>query len=381
MDYNIENYDIDELYAIVGTEDPEEIEKNLTILFNQVAISAVHNKAELMTFLTDVKDRLLGGTEDEPVLSFSTVNQEKINDRLILIDSFYRSNDSGSETNFIIELKTPLYNVTSIRLYSYSIPYSFYNIDTTYGNDTLTCQGELMQVPSGRYTIDNFLTAVNTLILQYGSFAINSSTGKLTFTCSSDQSITFFFNNNTINNQFNTSLGYLMGFRTQTISGETFTAQCVLNLVGPKYFVLDIDDYNNSARAFFGTASNTSSSIPLPSYYVEGSPQTITFPRTLTQAQIYTIQELLKQQQDTSGSTFSEPLATASNIFAVIPFKHNETFSTINVEFGGSLQENKRVYNGPVTITNLRIKLFDDKNNLLNLNGIDWSFILLAQIK
>jgi len=56
------------------------------------------------------------------------------------------------------------------------------------------------------------------------------------------------------------------------------------------------------------------------------------------------------------------------------------TTGTVYIEFSGSLQENKRVYFGPVNIERMRVKLLDDKGNLLNLNGADWSITLVCDI-
>ena len=49
------------------------------------------------------------------------------------------------------------------------------------------------------------------------------------------------------------------------------------------------------------------------------------------------------------------------------------------MDFGGSLQDNKRTYFGPVNLERLHVKLLDDKGNLLNLNGLDWSLTLISE--
>ena len=51
----------------------------------------------------------------------------------------------------------------------------------------------------------------------------------------------------------------------------------------------------------------------------------------------------------------------------------------VYVDFGGSLQDNKRDYFGPVNIVRLRIKLLDDRGNVVNLNGNDWSITLISE--
>jgi len=49
------------------------------------------------------------------------------------------------------------------------------------------------------------------------------------------------------------------------------------------------------------------------------------------------------------------------------------------IDFSGQLQENKRVYFGPVDIERMRVKLVTDKGHVVNLNGGDWSFIMLCE--
>ena len=49
------------------------------------------------------------------------------------------------------------------------------------------------------------------------------------------------------------------------------------------------------------------------------------------------------------------------------------------IEFSGSIQDNKRIYFGPVNINRMRITLLNDKGNLVNLNGADWSITLISE--
>jgi hypothetical protein len=101
-------------------------------------------------------------------------------------------------------------------------------------------------------------------------------------------------------------------------------------------------------------------------------------PRTLTQTQIYTINEILKNNGKTANYKLTSP--TTPDTFALIPIKHSGLKTgDIIVEFGGSLQDNKRVYFGPVNLERLHVKLLDDKGNVLNLNGADWSVTLISE--
>ena len=107
-----------------------------------------------------------------------------------------------------------------------------------------------------------------------------------------------------------------------------------------------------------------------------------TAPRILTQAQIYSINEIQKNNESNTSLRAKAP--TNPDIFALLPVKLNNSEATSTgtyfVEFSGSLQDNKRVYFGPVNIERMRIKLLDDKGNILNLNGADWSITLICDI-
>ena len=46
---------------------------------------------------------------------------------------------------------------------------------------------------------------------------------------------------------------------------------------------------------------------------------------------------------------------------------------------GEDLHANERSYFGPVDIERMRVKLMDDKGNLVNLHGVDWSFTLIIE--
>ena len=51
----------------------------------------------------------------------------------------------------------------------------------------------------------------------------------------------------------------------------------------------------------------------------------------------------------------------------------------IIVEFSGPLQLATREYFGPVDITSFSVTLYDDKGFPLSLNGLDWSFTMIAK--
>ena len=71
---------------------------------------------------------------------------------------------------------------------------------------------------------------------------------------------------------------------------------------------------------------------------------------------------------------------TSTDVLAIIPIKQGTPFGSLYVDFSGGLQDNKRIYFGPVNVDRMRIRLLDDKGNVINLNGSDWSVTLISEI-
>ena len=216
-------------------------------------------------------------------------------------------------------------------------------------------------------------------------------------------------------NKINQTFGWYLGFRLPqmiVLEGGN-TAIAIVNTYGPKYLLLIIDDFNqNHINNGLVTITEISTNIKLPSYYdpttsvscidpkleqYENSsfltdkgnisykkiPQVLpTSPRILTQAQIYSINEIQKNNE--SNTSLKSKAPTNSNIFALLPIKMNKSeFSStgaLYTEFTGSLQENKRVYFGPVNLVRMRVTLIDDMGNIVNLNGADWNITLISEI-
>jgi hypothetical protein len=213
------------------------------------------------------------------------------------------------------------------------------------------------------------------------------------------------------------------------------TPIAVMNLYGTKYFILVLDDYNqNHINNGLITITELSKTLPIPSYFNASQPyicipnitnepnllnpnvignisnnsqQTAgavginpvnifnelqdkldfgtknvlqvlpSAPRTLTQAQIYTVNEIIKNRNKTTSFRAKAP--TNSDTFAMVPIKYGMKVGELYVEFSGALHDNKRVYFGPVNIDRMRIRLLDDRGNVIDLHGADWCVTLLAE--
>jgi hypothetical protein len=212
-----------------------------------------------------------------------------------------------------------------------------------------------------------------------------------------------------------------MGYRLPYIVIDTnkgfIVADTLIDLYGPRYLILAIDDFNqNHINNGLITITEISKNIKLPSYYVPSLPVTYTdpkennlstnmktagdngellmdklnlsnkriaqvlptAPRILTQAQIYSINEIMKNNEQ--NMQYKNRAPSSSDTFALLPVKHSNDIGSVMIELTSSLQENKRVYFGPVNIDRMRIRWYDDKGNILNMNGADWSITLIAEI-
>lgn len=399
--------------------------------------------------------------------------------RFTNIDSQFRKYGTGlssTASDFTLDLSDTLKDTLSIRLFSFQIPYTWYTIDRFYGNTCFWIIDEnyniSINIPSGNYTWETFLDALSNSFIEAGfdlsgnSLApaqYNISSGKLTlylygisytdpetgyeFTVNTDTIILFYdfsfrlmCNNNCFNKNtyfLNNTLGWIMGFRMpyEAVLEDGNEAPAFLNLVGTKYLILVLDDYNQnhinnslvsitqlnstfkvSKSDTVGTftytcepadSENTNSDLAqiiaetkmdslanfkttnalngliVGGKYSQSYSTTQQFtpsaPRLLTQTQIYTKNEIIKNKNKESTNYLSTA-PTSGDILAILPIKIGGVQpGSLLVEFAGSIQENKRVYFGPVDIDRMRIKLLDDKGNNVNLNGSDWAFSIICE--
>jgi len=225
-------------------------------------------------------------------------------------------------------------------------------------------------------------------------------------------------------------MGYKLPYVMIDPSGNA--ASSILDLNGTKYLILVIDDYNqNHVNNTLVSITQYSNTLKIPSYYSPDIPYTClnpiqqgsnlqqlvngvvaesifdnqtpnaqnglliagkyeqdytstqivlpSAPRTLTNAQLYTINEINKNNNNLTNYLAKAP--TSSDILAILPVKTSVGIPTgsLLVEFSGSLQDSSRTYFGPVNIERMAIKLLDDKGNVLNLNGNDWCFTLVVE--
>ena len=350
---------------------------------------------------------------------------------IISIDSQYRANilpysssplSNTFNTHFIFNLTNPLYKVTSIALYSYHIPTTWYAFSATSGNTFFMYNGIIISIPDGNYSVQQLVdtinleaqkyTATNTLLVTY-----NSINGKISFknndALSTSVTMLFYSQSNTANfnncGQFilsnfqtfgiNTTLGWMLGVRASAdaTTGDvyvvlnslsTYELEAAPSVYGPKYFILSIEEFNNqrlTGGLYNITRTKQIASLTVPDYYNTIDVACKLQSGSLTQAQLYSIDQIIQNNENTNSiAGFQNKLSgpNAGAAFAIIPLEGISTLRSDNspyTKFGGDVILNKRHYASPITLQRISVSLSDDKGNLVNLQDNSWSLSLLVE--
>jgi hypothetical protein len=284
-----------------------------------------------------------------------TINplNKRILKKNINIDTRFRENYYATlASNFHVNLPLKLSKVVSLQLSALELPNTFYVISQIYGNNffVLEIVNEeplIVTIPDGNYDyigiqnyINNFLSTqsgnypniqflidINTGGGQSGSakMVVGSTAGTINF---SINFVTDRYGNDDKQTPLPLKFGWLIGFRDGYYENNTtYVSEGLINLLGPRYIYLAIDDFNNSVLDGFYGAFNSS-----------------------------IINKNILARISLQGSAF--------NILS------KDNFSLITTP---------RQYFGPVDIQKLQIQLLDEYGRILNLNNMDYSFCLTFQ--
>ena len=270
------------------------------------------------------------------------------------IDSRFRENYYGSPaTNYNIVLPMNMNNVLSMQLNSVEIPTTYFCVSKQYGNNffhiAVDGYGQaLVTIASGNYKYDGITSIINQAISQLAPpfndvyFQINLSS--LTNNGSGQMMVgwatgsTYIGTNIGLNFQANINgdddrntplpmkLGWLLGFRNGIYeNNENYVGEGLVDLYGPRYLYLVLDDHNNSVSNSFYSAFNSS---------------------------------ILNK-----------------NILARITVQTTVPFSIL-AQNNLNLVSTSREYFGPVNIQHMNIQLLDEYGRVVDLNNMDFSFCL-----
>lgn len=259
--------------------------------------------------------------------------------KVITIDSLFREDrEITKSSDFRVYLKNPIINVTKMKLFDITIPYSWYRISKEQCNNTLIIvdgSGTIIYtLPDGNYDSIGDICAN----LSLGSYCLrqNPHTKKVTIHsgCSCDGSGvgsgTFQVKLASQNCQDPTrSLGWLLGFRDITPVCSKHEAKGVLligNDIRLRYFYVVVDDYKD--------IDNFNAVPMLRKKFING----------------FILARLIIQIQD--------------NTLSYMKFK-----------------EYTRIYDGPCDLNKLHIKLIDEWGYIVDLNDMGMSLSLELTIK
>lgn len=262
--------------------------------------------------------------------------------KYINIDTQFRDDYMhNSDANFMITLPERIANVKSIMACNAELPLSFYNISENLRNNcfTITYEGttHIILLPDKPYSGSIISTAINAqvqAVVPLLTFVISTEFSTFTYSGTEPVKINFDVDKTGVFDKYNfkLKLGWLLGFRNQEYiitSAKPVKSECFINLNGPRYLLLIVDEYSQK---------NPNSFI---------SPQ--------------------------YGFLLNK------NILArIIIDSTNYPFGSILPanNFNGHLLTDRRVYDGPIDIKRLNIQLVNEAGIPVNLNGIDFSFCL-----
>ena len=208
------------------------------------------------------------------------------------------------------------------------------------------------------------------------------------------------------NATWDTTVGWVLGFREQIIyylneqtTYEIVNGNPVYTLLGDttvstslyNYFLIVLDDYTqNHLNDGLVTITTQETSIDVgpykyvcDPYSVNGSALQIAVPADkdytkMTQRDLYAFNQKILSKKVKEKSYSKGPFV--KDIFGIIPIKTSglQPGSTY-VEFGGTLQNQERMYFGPVNIHRMTIRLLNDRGDLVDLNNANWSFSLVCE--
>ena len=276
------------------------------------------------------------------------------------IDTRFRENYyANSSTNFNLSLPTNFNDVLQMQLTAIELPITFYAVSKQYGNNYFTIivhlsdntsESKVINIPDGNYTQQTIMDIINTQLsfsstpFSYISFIVNLSgthTGSAqtlvglnaTHPLPPSTTVTSFelnfqydkFGIDDRNTPLPLKLGWALGFRNGVYVGNVnYVSEGVVDMTGPKYLFLVVDDYNTSVNNGFFSAFNSS--------------------------------------------------VLNKNILARISLQA----SPFNILEQNNLNivTTPREYFGPININNLTIQLLDEYGRIVDLNNMDYSFCL-----
>ena len=267
--------------------------------------------------------------------------------RNLNIDTRFRENYFASpSTNFNVTLPTTFDNVLQMQLTAIELPTTYYNVSKQYGNNFFSVTANeftnVVTIPDGNYTYEGIVNVINNQLDLLGypfnkvTFLLNinnnsgsgqmmvgpldASLNTLSLNFQADR-----FGIDDRNTPLPLKFGWTIGFRNGIYTNNlNYVSEGVVDVTGPRYVYLVIDDHNNNVNNGFYSAFNSS---------------------------------LLN-----------------NNILARITLQSR--FFDVQLSNNLNIVTNPREYFGPVNLQNMNVQLLDEYGRVIDLNNMDFSFCL-----
>lgn len=268
------------------------------------------------------------------------------------IDTRFRENYfSSPSTDFHFSLPINFDNVLQMQLASLELPTTYYNVSKQYGNNffsitvatTSVTSTSVVTIPDGNYNGDGIVNIINIELTNLGGlfgdvvFLLNinnnSGSGQMMVGISAGSLITSMslnfqadrFGIDDRSTPLPLKIGWMLGFRNGIyVNNLNYVSEGVVDIIGPRYIYLVVDDHNNNVNNGFYSAFNSS---------------------------------LLN-----------------NNILARISLQ--SSYFDVQISNNLNIVTNPREYFGPVNIQNINIQLLDEYGRVLDINNMDYSFCL-----
>ena len=301
----------------------------------------------------------------------SVLHEKNIKTHVINIDSRFRDDETQIATEFLYKFQNPIKNVVSIRISSIEFPNTYYTFSKTRGNTSFTLYGiisiqnpiltpKIITIYDGNYDPMDMINALNTLITKAFPLAgitvgFNINSGLISF---SSQTSTFAIDFEKgdymtfVPSSFDRCLGYSLGFRVPNVlvrngNGRTtsqYTPETFYNLANS---LTEINPVSGSkccyqALCMIDTIDNNYLFITLnPDWKV-----------------------VINQAPDrTQHFSFCKLIMTAPKGGVL----YDNGSNTITKEYW---------FQQPTNIVSFPVRVSDPYDQLINLNGMDFSFTL-----
>jgi hypothetical protein len=170
------------------------------------------------------------------------------------------------------------------------------------------------------------------------------------------------------------------------LEGDTTVSTNLYN-----YFLISLDDYiQNHLNDGLVTITRKETALSLPDYSyattqicdpITNKLTSISTQQSnsdnVTNKQLYSLNQSIYSQQN-AIKTYS-PGPFIKDLFGFIPIKPPSKNGDYYIEFGGSLQNQERLYFGPVNIRKMTIQLLNDRGDVVDLNNTNWSFSFICE--